>query len=318
MKKAVFTLIFVAAFGVSFSLLESRTVVFRTPTGSAQTVAKTEPKQATLLFVGDLMFDRYIRTVLERDGGDAVLKEVASVLTATDLTIGNLEGPITTNASQSQGTKVGALTNMRFTFSPEVTELLRTHGFDLVSIGNNHINDFGVAGVRSTTSYLAAADIGYVGDPTGTSPEPVVRDVQGISVVFVAYSDFVGGDAARARTALQKTDADVVVVLAHWGNEYETEPPARVRELARSFAEAGADLIIGSHPHVIGSVEDIGTTRVYYSLGNFVFDQYWEPAVRCGLAVKATVTTEGEQTRIEYEETRVGMKDTGATVIGCK
>lgn len=318
MKKAAFALIFIAAFAVAFSLLESKTVVFRTPTGSAHTVKKTASReQATLLFVGDLMFDRYIRTVLERDGDMRVLGAVQPLLTGVDLTVGNLEGPITTQPSQSQGTSVGDLTNMRFTFSPQVAELLRTYGFDLVSIGNNHIQDFGTEGVRATTNYLAAAGLSYVGDPTGRSPEPVVQDVRGIRVAFIAYSDFVPGDATRVRSVLAATNADVVVVLAHWGTEYAIDPPERVRELARSFAEAGADLIIGSHPHVIGAVEDIGSTRVYYSLGNFVFDQYWEPSVRCGLAVEATLVKQEGTTRLAYKETNVGMENTGATVLGC-
>lgn len=318
MKKRFLALIFVAAAVVAFSLLESKTIVFRTLTGNAHTRTNEAASTATLLFVGDLMFDRYIRTVLERDGEAAIVAGIAPLLASTDVTIGNLEGPITTHASQSQGTKVGDLTNMRFTFSPQVAELLHAQGFDLVSIGNNHINDFGREGVRSTTSYLEAAGLAYVGDPTGSSPEPIIREVNGITIAFVAYSDFIAGDAARVRMTLERTHADTTVVLAHWGNEYEAEPPARVRELARSFAEAGADLIIGSHPHVIGSVEDSGSTRVYYSLGNAVFDQYWEPLVRCGLVVKATVRKEETGVRMQYEEVRIGMQSTGATVLDCQ
>lgn len=317
MNKYVLSLIFVAAFSASFLLLESKTVVFRTLTGSAHTFSKKESHEATLLFVGDLMFDRYIRTVLERSGEEAVLKDVAPLLAAADLTVGNLEGPVTAHPSQSQGTKVGDLTNMRFTFSPKIPGILRAYGFDVVSIGNNHINDFGAEGVLSTTSHLDAAGMRYVGDPTGVSTEPVIEDVNGMHIAFIAYSDFVSGDAERVRELLRTTTADVVIVLAHWGSEYAVEPPARVRELAHTFADAGADLIIGTHPHVIGSVEEIGTTRVYYSLGNFVFDQYWEPSVRCGLAVTATVTADEDGTRIRYAETRVGMNNAGATVLGC-
>ena len=270
-------------------------------------------ESATVLFVGDMMFDRYIRTVLDREGKEKVLGGVSALLAEADMNVGNLEGPITDNPSQSQGTKVGELTNMRFTFSLGVREILRDYGFEVVSIGNNHIQDFGPDGVRSTTAYLRGTGISYVGDPTGASAEPVIKDVNGITLAFVSYSDFIGGDAQRAREAIASSQADAVVVLAHWGSEYETAPPERVRELARSFVTAGADLIIGSHPHVIGAVEDIEGTRVYYSLGNFVFDQYWEPGVRCGLAVKATFAKEG----ITYEETRVGMKQDGSTVLGC-
>ncbi|MEK7511096.1 MAG: CapA family protein [Patescibacteria group bacterium] len=301
------------AFSAAFATLESRVPVFRTLSGSAQ----TSNEKATVLFVGDMMFDRHIRTVLERSSDEVILGEVRELLSEADMNVGNLEGPITDNLSQSQGSKVGDITNMRFTFSPSVRELLTEYGFGLVSIGNNHIRDFDTAGVRSTTSYLSSAGIAYVGDPTGASPEPVVKEINGVRIAFVAYSDFVGGDAERARRAISESTADATVVLAHWGNEYETEPSDRIRTLAASFVSAGADLIIGSHPHVIGSVEEVGSARMYYSLGNFVFDQYWEPSVRCGLVVKATFIKGEEGTRITYEEEQVGMKNTGATVPGC-
>ena len=126
-----------------------------------------------------------------------------------------------------------------------------------------------------------------------------------------------GGDADRARAAIANSTADATVVLAHWGNEYETEPAERVRTLAASFVQSGAALIIGTHPHVIGTVEDIDGARVYYSLGNFVFDQYWEPSVRCGLTVKATFTKEKEGTAISFQEERVGMRTNGRTAPGC-
>lgn len=312
MKNYVLLGIFAAAFIGAFSALESRTVALRTLTTSAETKPAS---RAQVRFAGDLMFDRHIRGAMERDV--PILEGVAPLLAEADLNVGNLEGPITDAPSQSQGTKVGDLANMHFTFSPLVRDLLLSHNFGLVSIGNNHILDRGRAGAESTTRYLSGSGIAYVGDPTGSSPEPVVKEINGVRIAFVAYSDFIGGDAARAREAIEGADADATVVLAHWGNEYEAEPPARVRELARSFASAGADLVIGSHPHVIGAVEDIGSTRVYYSLGNFVFDQYWEPSVRCGLSVMATFAKDADGTTIQYAETEVGMQRDGRTVLGC-
>ncbi|MES2994716.1 MAG: CapA family protein [Patescibacteria group bacterium] len=322
MKRAgTILLIFAAAFSLTLFALNSQSVEFRTLTSQAGIFQKKEEiKTATVLFVGDMMFDRYIRTVLARNGNAHVLGGVGQLLAEADMNVGNLEGPITDNPSQSQGTAVGELTNMRFTFAPSVRKLLLDYGFSMVSIGNNHIQDFGTDGARSTTKYLSGAGIEYVGDPTGDSIEPVIQEVNGIRLAFVSYSDFVGGDSARARQALESDaaqSADAVIVLAHWGSEYETAPPARVRELARAFANAGADLIIGTHSHVVGEVEDIGNTRVYYSLGNFVFDQYWTPSVRCGLAVTATFIKEGDATNTRYAETNVGMRKDGATALGC-
>lgn len=286
---------------------------------SAPEAVANEEESATVLFVGDMMFDRYIRGRMEASGEDSVLAGVRDLLAGADLTVGNLEGPITPYASVSQGSKVGDLTNMRFTFNPTVADLLARNGFDLVSLGNNHIRDFGTEGVVSSRNALDAVGIKYVGDPTGFTAEPVVKDVNGMRMAFVAYSDFVGGDADRAALAIETAEkiADTTVVLSHWGDEYETAPPERVRELARRFSLAGADLIIGTHSHIIGEMENLNGVPVYYSLGNFVFDQYWVPEVRCGLAVKATFTQEEKRVAIEVEETRIGMEKDGRTVLGC-
>lgn len=280
----------------------------------------TEPITVRIRFVGDVMLDRYIRTQLDTKGGSFVFGEVRSLLNEADLTVGNLEGPITDSASVSRGTVVGDTNNMRFTFAPTVASLLSSIGFDLVTIGNNHIRDFDVSGVESTKRHLGASGISYVGDPMGATKEPVYKDVNGVRVAFVSYNEFLGGDAERALQAIRdakRTHADLIVVLPHWGEEYIVEPRADVRDLALRMQEAGADLIAGTHSHVIGTEEDIGKMRVYYSLGNFVFDQYWNEAVRCGLVVTAVVTKTGEHVSVTYEEERVGMDRTGKTVLGC-
>jgi poly-gamma-glutamate synthesis protein (capsule biosynthesis protein) len=208
---------------------------------------------------------------------------------------------------------------MRFTFSPRIRDILLENNFGLVSIGNNHIRDYGTDGVRQTTAYLSGTNIDYVGDPTGSGVEPVYKEVNGVRIAFVSYSDFAFGDAERARAALRSASstADFVVLMTHWGNEYESTPPMRVRQLAYGFVAAGADLIIGTHSHVIGEVEELAGRRIYYSLGNFIFDQYWMPEVRCGLTVLATVTKKDGVTTAAYAETPVGMDTDGSTGPVC-
>lgn len=271
----------------------------------------------SVLFVGDLMFDRYIRVRLGTHGADHILGGVAPLLASADMVVGNLEGPITEHASVSVGSQVGDLSNTRFTFAPAVASILSRYGITTVSIGNNHIRDFGEAGVQSTTAALRAAGITYVGDPSGQSAEPQYVTSNGVTLAFISYSDFVYGDAARVRNLLARTTADSVIVLAHWGDEYEAEPPPRVRELAYSFVTAGADLIIGSHPHVVGVHEDWQGARIYYSLGNFVFDQYFSPAVRCGQAVQVTFTGTPQGVIPSFREIPIGMQRDGSTVLGC-
>lgn len=279
-----------------------------------------EVTHARILFVGDIMLDRYIRRVLDEKGALFVFDDVRELLATPDLTVGNLEGPITNSPSVSLGSVVGDTNNMRFTFAPPVASTLSSFGVDLVTIGNNHIRDFDTMGVESTKRHLTNAGIVFVGDPTGAVPEPVVREINGIRVAFVAYNEFLAGDEERALKAIReakRTGSDFVVVLPHWGEEYIVEPRPDVKERAGRMSQAGADLIAGTHSHIIGAQEDIAHTRVYYSLGNFVFDQYWEESVRCGLAVSLSLTKDKGEITAEYEETKVGMKADGRTVIGC-
>ena len=278
------------------------------------------PKETTLLFVGDLMFDRHIRNSMEAYGSAHILSDVAQLLSSADLTIGNLEGPITSYPSVSTHTEVGSPANMHFTFAPSIPALLTEYGFDLVSIGNNHILDFGEEGLMQTLAHTRTAGLAVVGNPLEKPPLPLVRMVSGIRVAFIGYNDFFGANALQTQEAIRVSaeTADVTVVLAHWGDEYVPEPPERIQGLARSFVESGADLVIGTHPHVVQPYEDYQGARIYYSLGNFVFDQYWMESVRCGQAVHVQMTHLKGETTFAFSETAVGMLLDGSTVWGCR
>lgn len=282
----------------------------------------TSTPKATVLFVGDVMLDRSIRSAITKKGSAYVFGGVAPLLQSADLTVGNLEGPVTNNPSTSYGSAIGGPDNYTFTFPTTSPALLTSYGFDVVSIGNNHIFDFGHIGVEDTIQYLHRAGLSFVGNPLSTSPSIVFKSVNGITIAFLAYNDFVGQDVSALKDAIARArlHANVVVVLAHWGVEYVSKAPARIQTLAHTLAKAGADIIIGTHPHVIQPFEDIQTgthtTRVYYSLGNFIFDQWFSPEVTCGLTVQATITkTSG--VHIDYMSTKVGLRSGGATVVGC-
>lgn len=281
--------------------------------------APIEEQTVTLLFVGDMMFDRYVRSRLDANNMAFLLGEMRAPIETADLAAGNLEGPITTERSVSQGTAVGAADNTRFTFAPPVASMLSAYGFDVVSIGNNHIRDFGTSGVESTKRFLDAAGLAYTGDPTGASSEPVVKEVRGVRVAFVSYNEFTPNDADRAVAAVRegRRVADIVVVQSHWGEEYTSVPPLSVRAVAARFAEAGADMVIGTHSHVIGETETIGKTRVYYSLGNFIFDQYFSPEVQCGLAVTVSAKKGRGPVELTYKEEQMRLLRGGGIKLGC-
>jgi gamma-polyglutamate biosynthesis protein CapA len=278
------------------------------------------PAEARFLFVGDMMFDRSIRAHLDRSSSEALFGAVVPLLHRVDFVAGNLEGPITSHASVSVETRVGDRRNTQFTFAPSATTTLGLLGVDLVSVGNNHITDFGREGVASTETALAEAGILHVGNPFATTTEPVMESVRGITVAFTTYNEFIRPSASSTQEAIARArsaGADFVVVMAHWGDEYEREPPARIRRLAQVFSDSGADLIVGTHSHVIGAWEDVGKTRVYYSLGNFIFDQYWDESVRCGLGVEVMLRKGEGEIEVEYMEHHTHLERDGSTTLLC-
>ncbi len=272
-----------------------------------------EERQATVLFVGDMMFDRSVRTTAERSGEDFLFSCISSTLANADLTIANLEGPITDNPSRSVGSAIGSPDNFVFTFPRSTAALLKEHHIDLVSIGNNHILNFGYSGVRTTVQALEEAEVGYIGDPIGDTV--ALRTINGIPFAFIAYNEFddTGWKAAASTTIEHVREARIAgylpVVFPHWGIEYEPFAASYQRDLAHRFVDAGAVAVIGTHPHVVQDHETytstsfdvaqdkpLGTSNsapIYYSLGNFIFDQYFTEEVKKGLLVKLTFNESG-------------------------
>lgn len=242
-------------------------------------------KNTKILFVGDMMFDRKIREITEEKGGDYIFSCIKDLLKSVDFVVGNLEGPITLNNSLSKGSKVGSQNNYRFTFPTTTAKLLKENNFGVVSLGNNHIGNFGQEGVLSTRQYLDEVDVGHFG---GLKDDEYIyyKDINNISFAFISYNFFGGNDynfvaeKIRSENSLGKK----VVIFAHWGDEYSNNIE-NLKFIAKKFVEAGASLIVGSHPHIVLSNENVDDVPVYYSLGNFIFDQYWEESVRNGLAV---------------------------------
>lgn len=256
-------------------------------------------KEAKLLFVGDLNFDRYMREVINEKGGDFVFSCLGNTLKGADLVIGNLEGPITDNLSVSIGTEIGSPANYTFTFPPSTAKLLSDHNIKLVNIGNNHIGNFGEAGILSTKKYLRNSEVNYFGGINGD--ESIYRTKLGrINISFISFNQFQGDSPEKVAKKISKENEDerMVIVYAHWGEEYGPVTDFQ-KNTAKLFAKSGAKTIIGSHPHIISPSEKIGDTIVYYSLGNFVFDQYWNPEVRTGLMLELDIKN-GQVTTKEH------------------
>ncbi len=265
---------------------------------------------AAILFGGDMMFDRSVRTVSRAQGDDFLFSCIDQVLQRADLVVANLEGPITSNPSVSEGSVIDTPENYTFTFPTTTAALLARHGIRLVSIGNNHILNFEESGLAETKQLLSKAGVSYIGDPLAPASDDVYRrTISGVPFSFVSWSDWTGDteDNVVAAIAREASAGRLVIVYAHWGDEY-VPPPPRVRELAHRFVDSGAALVVGSHPHIVQEHEMYRGRPIYYSLGNFIFDQYWDASVRTGLLLRATFDRFGpvrlEEIPINLEQDR--------------
>lgn len=269
-------------------------------TRSAQPV----PEVTTLTAVGDIMLGRRVGDRHRSDPG-APLKPLARRLSAAEITVGNFESTLSAAGSPRQG-------NDSFAASPGVIPELRTAGFDLMSLANNHVGDYGDRALRQTLSRFASSGIKTVGagPNLAAARRPVIVERDGVRVGFLAI-DSIGETPAATRirsgtnrlnmpprtgplnrSQLQRISADVralskrvdvAVVITHWGTQYTHRPEPSQRQAARALADAGADLVIGGHPHWVQGFEMAGSTVVVHSLGNFVFDMDFQTKTREGI-----------------------------------
>jgi len=301
MQKVILVLILLASFimaslffvGKKTISSESSDLVIKSEqTTFKMAIASKSENSIKILFVGDMIFDRYIRQVSDRRGYDFPFKKVESLLKGNDLVVGNLEGPITDNKSISIDSEIGEKNNYIFTFDPKISEALASKNIKLVNIGNNHISNFGSSGIESTRKHLAQSGVDFFGDPEKVDKRLVIENIKNIKIAFVNYNQFVAGAEQKTINDINNAkslNVDFIVLYTHWGKEFMTEPEDKLKILAHKFIDSGADLVIGSHPHVVQSKEEYKGRMIYYSLGNFIFDQYFDSNTQKGLAVQATM-----------------------------
>ena len=266
----------------------------------------TEPN-IKLAFVGDIMLDRGVRYMVNKNfAGDysQLFSNVKKQLQSYDLLFGNLEGPVS-----DKGSDFGSLYSFRM--DPQVIPVLKDTGFDIFSVTNNHSFNWGRLAFEDTLARLSDAGIIYVGGGmTGSEAyQEKIMVIKGVKVAFLAFSEFKDGGVSSNSTnsgiatisekAIQegvynaKMKADLVVVSYHFGEEYQTMPNQFQRDYAKLAIDSGADLVIGHHPHVVETLEQYKNAYIIYSLGNFVFDQYFSLETMWGglLEVEANPNT---------------------------
>jgi len=247
---------------------------------------KDNAKEISFTFVGDIMLDRNVENSVHKNGyGDfSFIFENVDFLAKSDITFGNLEGPMS-----DKGRDLGNLYSFRM--NPLITLSLKGAGFDVLSVANNHSADWGEEAFVDTLNRLKLSGIVSVGGGMDKNDAESLKIIEknGHRVGFIAFSDvgpkwFEAKDnkpgILLAKVELveelikkAKYQTDYVVVSFHFGNEYETVISGRQEELARSAINAGANIVVGHHPHVVQKIELYNGGLIAYSLGNFIFDQ---------------------------------------------
>jgi len=261
-------------------------------------------RRITIVAVGDVMPGRAVNVQMEKLGDYTwPFQRTVDVLNPADLTIGNLETPIIDDCPVD-------FENRPFCADPKSVEGLVYAGFDGLSLANNHTLDQGEQGFLDTGGYLLDAGI----QPLVTE-RTMVRDVNGVRVAVLAFDDTAGIDINldEATEMIRQADrnAEVVIGIIHWGNEYVSEPTTHQRLLGQTMIDAGMDVVIGSGPHWVQPVEKYGDGLIFYSLGNFVFDQMWSWQTRQGYVAVLNITVEGDNLTIDYEAREILIHNFG-------
>jgi poly-gamma-glutamate capsule biosynthesis protein CapA/YwtB (metallophosphatase superfamily) len=275
-RLSVWLLVIAAALGVRASVVRSQEPASPPPPA---------PREQRLLFVGDVMLSRGVGARMKaQDDWKYPFLRAADTLRAADLAFGNLECPVS---------DVGHNLHHLYSFraDPKAVEGLTFAGFDVMSVANNHMDDWGRPALLDTLHRLREAGIRPVGAGAndGQAHYPVLVDLNGVRVAFLAYVNVEPRDAAAGpdrpgvawlepqRTLedirFARSLADLVIVSVHWGIEYTRRPLKSQVVLAHQMIDAGADLIVGGHPHVVQPLEEYHGRWIAYSLGNFIFDQ---------------------------------------------
>jgi len=227
--------------------------------------------QNSVLVVGDIMMGREVQALTNQFGLSYPFEQIKNIFKGIDIIFGNLEGPIMEKAP------VISLTSMNFAYPVEIIQELKKTGFNLLTLANNHTLDKGGKVLEETRNYLLDYGIQPLGDYQSCDEQYYYRyqDILFIGANLVYKNQYCVAEIEKnIKEIKQKEPMVFIIVVPHWGIEYVHLPNMFQEKTAHILIEAGADLIIGHHPHVVQSIEEYKGKLIFYSLGNFVFDMY--------------------------------------------
>jgi poly-gamma-glutamate synthesis protein (capsule biosynthesis protein) len=264
------------------------------------------PVTAQLLFTGVIVPARCVQAAIDASGdSDYPYAEVRKLISQAGLAVGTLNATIS-----DYPPRTGCVPTYVLVGSAENADALARAGFDLMSVATNHIKNCGLSNCGDRAFFDTLENLRRVGIlPVGAGEnlaeamQPVVVQLNGVRFGFVSLGQLeplaFAGEATpgiaildeanlRAAIAAARQAADVVIAMPHWGPEDAATPNWSQRELARIAVEAGADLVVGNHTHVVQAVQEIDGVMVFYGLGNFVFDQNQDREHQQGVILQAT------------------------------
>lgn len=245
---------------------------------------RTSDDDVTLLALGDMMLARGVEAEMRRHGPGYPFERLPRLFKGSDIVTANAEGVFFDAPIAKRPVKPD---DLRFPLMPSLLPLLQRIGFTHFGLANNHAMNFGASALAASRGLLRGAGIEPFGDPSDAGAVSSTTVVRERRVAQIGYHQFSGHgpDNVLAAIAEAKRAGDFVAVYPHWGVEYQPQPTRMQVALAHRFIDAGADVVLGAHPHVIQPVETYKGKAIFYSLGNFIFDQSFSPETSRGLAV---------------------------------
>jgi poly-gamma-glutamate capsule biosynthesis protein CapA/YwtB (metallophosphatase superfamily) len=260
-------------------------------------------EETKIAFVGDIMLDRGVKQKADKNSmGDLnfAFANIKEDLQKYDFLVGNLEGPVSDKGEDKHNL-------YSFRMDPSVIPILKDIGFRAVSVTNNHINDWGIDAMKDTFDRLNNADIKVLGggENIEKAREPKIIEVDGAKIALLSFGQFGKGDfeatdkkvgiaiisedLLKKSIDLAKINNDIIIVTFHFGDEYQKTQNLYQEKYSKMAIDFGADLIVGHHPHVVQPLIQYKNVYIAYSLGNFIFDQYFSPETMEGGLLEVSI-----------------------------
>ena len=324
----IITVIFILTLGLylsytmNFDFSNNENKIGKAKKLKTEEIKKDDKSQVKILAMGDMIFHQpIVKNYRSNDSYDftPIFNNISSDINEADLAIANFEGSVNSNRKLS-GFPL-------FNFPKETIYSLKNVGFDLLSTANNHALDTGLDGIAETISHINESGMKNFGTLAEDGDKGIIVEKNGIKIGLISFTDTLNGMdslmrgkeysvntfAQDVKSDIQnlKDNSDIVIVYPHWGNEYQLVPDERQIFLKEMLQESGADIILGSHPHVLQryEVEDKNNKKYFtiFSMGNALSNQRVEnlkkPGVDSGALIKLVIEKDnisGETKLKEY------------------